>query len=311
MNPTLKQLNKLVLAFLRDHADAANQEELWMDSDTQKQAKTLLSRVRKPLKDPNAPKRGKSSYLFFCQAERASVKESLGDDSKATNVTRELGVRWNKLKCNKKKVKQLNKYKKLAENDKKRYEVEKSAYTPPKEFSHTETKPKPTGPKRPKSAYLYFCQSERESVKESLGDDAQAKNVTRELGVRWRDLKANKDTAEFDKLADKDKKRYQDEKVETLSNSVSEEDELVEEISVKKRVKKAPKKKVKTSDSKKSTKKVSHPNGYQVYCKEHRAQVKEDNPNVRAQDVTKKLSATWKSLSSDEQAVYKQSATSK
>jgi len=318
MNPTLKQLNKLVLAFLREHADAANQDELWMDSDTQKQVKTLLSRATKPPKDPNAPKRGKSSYLHFCQDNRDHVKKSLGDGAKATDVTRELGVRWNKLKNNKKKVKQLNKYKKLAEDDKERYENEKAAYTPPKEFR---TAVKSTGPKRSKSAYVYFCQESRDGVKKELGEGAKATDVTRELGARWRALKANKETAKFDKLAAKDKERYQNEKggaeapeaPEALSSSsVSEENELVEEAPVEKSSKKAPKKKVKTSGSKQS-KKVSRKtgrNGYQVYCKEHRAQVKKDNPTVRAQEVTKKLSAAWKSLSNEEQAVYKQSATS-
>jgi hypothetical protein len=312
MNPTLKQLNKLVLAFLRDHADAANQDELWMDSDTQKQVKNLLFRASKPLRDPNAPKRGKSSYLYFCQENRSTVKKSLGDNSKATDVTRELGVRWNKLKSNKKKVKQLNKYKKLADVDKKRYQDEKAAYTTPKEFR---TAVKSNGPKRARSAYLYFCVANRNLVKKELGEGSKATDVTRELGARWGVLKKDKGTEKFDKLAVKDKKRYQDEKstASSSSSSVSEEDELVDEVSVEKSSKKAPKKKVKTLGSKKSSKKVSSKtgrNGYQVYCKEHRDQVKKDNPNVRSQEVTKKLSAAWKNLSSDEQDVYKQSAAS-
>ena len=61
MNPTLKQVNKLVLTFLNENKGAANLEELWTNSVTQKQVKNLLSRANRPPKAPQAPKRGKSS----------------------------------------------------------------------------------------------------------------------------------------------------------------------------------------------------------------------------------------------------------
>ena len=315
MNPTLKQLNKLVLAFLQENADAANQDELWMDSTTQKQVKNLLSRASRPPKDPNAPKRGKSSYLYFCADNRAQVKKSLGNDAKATDVTRELGVRWNKLKNDKKKEKKLSEYVKLAKADKERYQKEKAAYTPPANLSVPAAK---KGPKRAKSAYLYFCSDNRAAVKADLGDGSKATDVTRELGARWNALKASNGTGKYVKLAEKDKKRYASEKSSVRSSVTSEEDELVEEApkeaSKKKASKKAPKKKVKNSASKKAPKKAPKKatgrNGYQVFCSEHRAKYKADNPGARAQDVTKKLSAAWKKLSKEEQSAYKRTASS-
>ena len=49
------------------------------------------------------PKRGKSSYLYFCNDFRETVKSELqketGIEPKATTITKELGVRWNKLKA--------------------------------------------------------------------------------------------------------------------------------------------------------------------------------------------------------------------
>ena len=226
MNPTLKQLNKLVLAFLNENVDAANLDELWMDSSAQKQVKSLLYRANRPPKDPNAPKRGKSSYLYFCQDNRDQVKKSLGNDAKATDVTRQLGVRWNELKNNKKKAKKLKEYVKLAEADKERYQKEKESYSPPDNITSHAAKKK--GPKRAKSAYLYFCSELRPTVKNDLGEGTKATEVTKELGARWNILKSEDGTAPYDKLAAKDRVRYQKEK-DASQSTASSEDELVEE----------------------------------------------------------------------------------
>ena len=301
MNLTLKQLNKFVNAFLLQNADAANQNELWMEATNQKQVKSLLSRANRSPKDPKAPKRGKSSYLYFCADNREKVKKSLGKDAKATNVTRELGVRWNKLKKDKKNVKKLNEYIKKADIDKERYKREKAAYTPPE----STLKEKKKGPKRAQSAYLYFCSENRAVVKKELGNGVKATDVTKELGVRWNKLKSEGNISKFEDLAAKDKKRYLNAKnKEELDSNVEEEEELVEETP-KKTVKKAPKKTVKKAPKKTVKKVKGKRNGYQIYCSRHRAQYKKDNPGVRPQDITRKISADWKRLSDEEKESYK------
>jgi hypothetical protein len=95
-------------------------------SEQKKQAKP--SKKDKPIKDSDAPKRGKSAYIFFCNDYRAIVKSELGDDLKTTEITKELGARWNKLKESTKASdkKLLTKYEKMATDDKDRYEKEKS-----------------------------------------------------------------------------------------------------------------------------------------------------------------------------------------
>ena len=315
MNLTLKQLNKLIQTFLEENATADNLSEIWMDTKNQKLARSLVNRSNKPKKDPNAPKRGKSSYLFFCDEQRSKVQSQLKEGSKATDVTRELGVRWNKLKVNKKAAaqKSMAKYVKLAQADKERYDTEKAAYVPviivsssPKE---TKTKTKAAnGPKRSKSAYLFFCSETRSIVKDELVEGTKNTDITRELGRRWNVIKAEGKTAKFDKLAAKDKVRYQTEKAAATSSS--SEDEIVEEIpkAPKKGTKKAPKKAPKKSVPKKKS--SAKRNGYQVFCSENRAQYKIDFPDVKAHEITKKLSAAWKQLSKDEQQVYKSSTSS-
>ena len=307
MNPTLKQVNKLVLAFLDENKGAANLEELWMDSVNQKQVKNLLSRASRPPKDPQAPKRGKSSYLFYCQDNRDKVKKDLGEDSKATDVTKELGKRWNALKKDKKSQKKLQEYEALAAADKKRYEKEKSEYTPPDNL----VSGRKNGPKRAKSAYLFFCDDFRSKVKKELGEDSKATDVTKELGKRWNALKADDGTGKYDKLAEKDRERYQQEK-----NVLSDTDELLEKKAAPKKAaakKSAPKKisapkKGKKSSTNKSVGKSSGRTGYQVFCTENRPSFKKDNPDASGAEVTKKLSAAWKALSKKAQEKYKESA---
>jgi hypothetical protein len=202
-------------------------ETLWhQNSNVQKQLKTLCSGSNsengRKKKDPNAPKRGKSAYLFFCDDNRNEVKLSLGEDSKATEVTKELGKRWRNLQESKKASdkKVLAAYEKRAQEDKARYEAEKQDYVPPEDFDLGDGKKRrkkmaKDGPKRAKSAYLFFCADIRDKIKEA-NPDMKATQITAELGRMWNELKGDdsrgKELAEYEKQALQDKERYEKEK---------------------------------------------------------------------------------------------------
>jgi hypothetical protein len=70
-------------------------------------------------------------------------------------------------------------------------------------------------PKGRKSAYIYFCSAMRAQVKEDLGEEGKSLIMT-ELGKRWKELKEDEqrseELAEYTKMAEDDKVRYQDEK---------------------------------------------------------------------------------------------------
>ena len=246
MNTLVKHINKMVGMFLQNNADAANQEELWMSPENQKQVKSVLTRANNKavVKDPNAPKRAKSAYLFFCDDNRDKVKKQLGKDAKATDVTKELGAQWNKLKVDKKQRKKLADYQKKADADKSRYQEEKEKYTPPAHLMQ----PEKTGPKRAKSAYLFFCGENRDKVKKQLGKDAKATDVTKELGAQWNKLKEKNGTAPYEKMAAKDQERYLKEKEEMSGEEAVDEkvetktEVVVETEVVETKKKKAPKK---------------------------------------------------------------------
>ena len=76
-------------------------------------------------KDPNAPKRAKSAYIFFCAAMRPQVKDELGEEGKSL-IMAELGKRWKELKEDNDRAGELDKYTKMAADDKARYEEDKT-----------------------------------------------------------------------------------------------------------------------------------------------------------------------------------------
>ncbi|XP_071706635.1 FACT complex subunit SSRP1-like [Rutidosis leptorrhynchoides] len=76
---------------------------------------TSKKRKQKKIKDPNAPKRALSGFMFFSQLERENVKKEIPGIS-FKEIARVLGERWNKLSAAEKEP-----YEAKAQADKKRY----------------------------------------------------------------------------------------------------------------------------------------------------------------------------------------------
>lgn len=228
MTANLNKLNTLVLAFFAE-SGFDGIEEHWNDAGFQKKLKALFSgavRAAQKKRDPHAPKRGKSAYLFFCDAHRENVKRDLGEEAKATEITAQLGKRWKALLANGsgKAKAELAKYTEQAEADKSRYEQAKANYVPSDDFAEDSKgrrkKVAKTGPKRAKSSYLFFCEDTRAKIKEEF-PEMSAIDVTTELGKRWNALKAKGDkaTKKYVDLAATDKARYEREKASAGTSS--------------------------------------------------------------------------------------------
>ena len=175
---------------------------------------------------PPPPKRPKSAYLFFCEAMRPEVSKkltSLGD------VSKELGQLW---KATEGDEAARQKYSDLAAAAKEAYEAEKQTWQ--QECERIEAgktsgkkKKKKSGrkgtkkskrssvaatsdaaPKRPRSAYLFFCSDKRPEVMKghkSLGD------VTKELARLWAETAGTDQRAPYQAQAEADKVRYAEE----------------------------------------------------------------------------------------------------
>lgn len=113
--------SEFVSAFLKSHAKDAL--AAWSASDVQSSYNKLFEALNRKRKNnsQNLPKRGKSSYLFFCQDMRQKVKDK-NPSLSSKEITVELGVMWNKIKDDKAAI---AKYVTAATKDKERYDQEK------------------------------------------------------------------------------------------------------------------------------------------------------------------------------------------
>jgi hypothetical protein len=245
----------------------------WLSKSNQNRLKSVIGDSDKPSKDPNAPKRGKSAYLFYCQDVRDNVVSELGDGVKTTEITRELGRRWNEIKDNPKKV---AKYNKLAEEDKARYEKAKSEYT----CDTTTTKTKKQTTSRGKSAYIIFCSEHRAEVKTRLGDSAKMTDITKELSIMWNTAKANNQVSKYEELS-------KESKAKSCCNSqcVDVDSDVDADVDA-------------TPLPKKGL------NGYKLYCLQKRPELVKSNPNSSSSEITKLLSSGWKCMTKEEKLCF-------
>ena len=168
-----------------------------------------------------------------------------------------------------------------------------------------------TGPKKNKSSYMFFCEEERKTVKEEL-PDLSNKDILTELGARWKKLKEENSerVKQYEELAAKDKERYLAEKEsKSVDEDVTEEEveEKPKKVGAKKKTTKKEKKADESSeeDSDEKPKKVVKVNSYINFCKETRASVKEEFPDLAPKEITKKLAEKWKELSDEEKEKFK------
>jgi len=161
---------------------------------------------RKKRAKKNAPKKARSSYLYFTMERRPQLK-SENADMEFGELTRLVAEEWSNLSDAGK-----HKFEKLAAADKKRYDEEMAAYTPPtdEELDAEEEgsrKRKRTGPKRPRTAYVYFTIDQRPNVQ---ADNPEMKfgEITKILGEEWKSLSEN-DREKYVEQAEADKLRYE------------------------------------------------------------------------------------------------------
>lgn len=233
----------------------------------------------KKFKDPDAPKRGKSSYIYFCVEKREEIKNA-NPDMSATEIIKELGRVWREDTSENDKAR----YAKMSSEDKLRYEDAMKDYTPNIVPSNEK---KQSGPKRGLSSYIFFCKEHREKLKKDK-PDLTTKEITAELGKLWRELTDN-EREPYNKLAETDKVRYEQEKISLVENKI-------------------PNPVTKKSNSSKKdslvNKNIHSKSGYILYCQEKRPALKEANNKMTNQQITKELARTWKELSDEEKEKY-------
>ena len=239
---------------------------------------------------PTGPKRPLSAYLHFCAEKRPEVAastQSLGATSK------ELARLWKDVSDEDREP-----YVKMAADGKVQYEEKKRAWLGEcdellKKHGH-EAPPggrrkgarggaaARSGPKGPRSAYIFFCSAKREEVSKnysSLGE------ISKELGRMWSEA-SDEDKKEFNDMAAEDKLRYEREKIDGGAETAARKKKLV--VTGKKRSSSKKKKR------KATTKPKSGPSAYMLFCAAHRNDVVDEHGNkMPLGETTKRLAKMW------------------
>lgn len=163
----------------------------------------------KAKKDPSAPKSQRTAYVLYCNDHRANVKAENPEIS-FMEVNKILGAMWKNADD-----KEKEKYKKLSEQDKIRFEKEMESYVPGKvkapaiadKPKKTMKKKDPDAPKKPKSAFMFYSQVHRSGVKEE-NPDLGIKEINAILKENWENCD-NKEA--YENMANEDKERYETE----------------------------------------------------------------------------------------------------
>jgi len=145
-----------------------------------------------------------TAYAFFVQTSREDAKRTNpGESVVFADFSRKCAERW-KSTTEQEKLR----FKEMADNDKKRYEMEMDDYVPPPgEKRKRRRQPKdPNAPKRSLSAFFWFCNDERSKVK-GLNPEYGVGEVARELGRLWSETDPEV-KKKYEGMAQRDKDRY-------------------------------------------------------------------------------------------------------
>jgi hypothetical protein len=163
-----------------------------LESNSSQIQKTINTRINQDakklrVKDPNAPKRNKSSYLIFCEERREHIKKNNPSIS-STQLIRELGSAWKTVSAADK-----TRYEALAVKDKSRFESEMKSYVPPADL---ETRVRP---KKAMNSYNFFYNETRSVVAREM-PTLTTTAITSEVGKRWKAL-SDSEKSRYTKIA--------------------------------------------------------------------------------------------------------------
>jgi hypothetical protein len=250
---------------------------------------------------PTAPKRPKSAYLHFCAERRPLVTkkvQSLGE------VSKELAKLWAD-------TSNRQPYEDMVAEEKAKYEEKKRAWQKECQAilrkSSTTRKgkqsPMKPAPKRPKSAYLFFCADKRPHVTAT-----SLRDVSKELARLWAETAdAKEERQKYQELWTADKKRYEREMLKY--NSEVHGNAAPEEVNGKANGKAAPKKVAfrtnaavskKPALGKSAPAKKRAPSAYMLFCSENRKTIVDDvGEKLPFGETTKRLAQLWKECDED------------
>lgn len=132
----------------------------------------------------------------------------------------------------------------------------------------------PNASKKPSSSYMFFCKEKRAGFK-SQNPEMKQPELSKLMGAEWRQLSEKKKNKYILK-ADNDKLRYLDE----MKTYERPSDDLLV--------------------NRKKSGKEEHKTAYALFCRDKRAEVKKQNPEMTLQEVNSELERLWSEFESEE-----------
>ncbi|KAL7694315.1 putative High mobility group box domain-containing protein [Plasmopara halstedii] len=157
---------------------------------------------------------------------------------------------------------------------------------PKKDGDHTRKprkKKDKNAPKRALSAFMFFSNDIRDTVKKEM-PDLQFLEISSEIGRRWKQI-SDEDRRPYDELAAADKRRYLEEKEDYVPDPSFESTKG----SRKKKDPNAPKRAL---------------SAYFFFCNDIRQEVRDENPNKKITEIATLLAEKWRALPDKKRAKY-------
>ncbi|KAG1699136.1 hypothetical protein DVH05_014053 [Phytophthora capsici] len=157
---------------------------------------------------------------------------------------------------------------------------------PKKDGDHTRKprkKKDKNAPKRALSAFMFFSNDIRETVKKEMPELAFLE-ISSEIGRRWKQI-SEEERRPYDELAAADKRRYQEEKEDYVPDPSFE----TTKGSRKKKDPNAPKRAL---------------SAYFFFCNDVRQEVRDENPNKKITEIATLLAERWRALPEKKRTKY-------
>merc|ERR1712071_738096 len=207
-----------------DESGSEEEEEEESEEEEEVVAEPVKKRGKKSKgkkKDPNKPKRNMSAFFLYSNANRQRVRDQ-NKGIQFGQVAKILSVEFKALG-----EKDKQKWEKKAAKDKARYISEMKNYVPPSDSDSDSDEPKrgkkkakkvkdPNRPKRNQSSFFIYSNEVRADVKKE-NPEAKFGDIAKIISVQYKAL-SDKDKKRLEKLAAKDKERYQREMAEYNGN---------------------------------------------------------------------------------------------
>ncbi|XP_041964527.1 high mobility group protein B2a [Alosa alosa] len=146
----------------------------------------------------------------------------------------------------------------------------------------------PNKPRGKTSSYAFFVQTCREEHKKKHpGTSVNFTEFSKKCSERWKGMSA-KEKGKFEDMAKTDKVRY-DREMKTYVPPKG----AVGKMGKRKKDPNAPKR---------------PPSAFFVFCSDHRAKIKGENPGISIGDIAKKLGVMWSNITPQEKKPYEQKA---